>query len=112
MNTDEIVKLRNNIFKDVADVMDNKGKEYSGHIDRLANFKRNGANLGLNPETIWSVYASKHWDSLMSFIRELQNGKSIAELESTLSEPIDGRILDIITYLILLQGLISERREK
>ncbi len=110
MNTEKLIELRNNLFEDVKYVMDSKGKEYSGSHDRLANFKRNGENLGLNPETIWSVYASKHWDSLMSFIRELNEGEDIKILEKDLSEPIDGRILDIITYLILLQGLIKERR--
>ena len=112
MNSETLIKLRDAKFTEIATVMDGKGKEYSGHTDRLANFKRNGANLGINPETIWSVYCSKHWDSLMSFIRELETGKKIADIERDLSEPIDGRILDIMTYLMLLQGLINERREK
>ena len=111
MNTIELLKLRSKKYKAISEIMDSKGKEYSGNDDRLANFKRNGANLGLNPESIWAVYCGKHIDSLMTFIRELQKGRKLADIESSLSEPIDGRILDIQTYLILLQGLINERRD-
>jgi hypothetical protein len=110
MDTKELVELRKELFSQIEIIMDLKGKEYSGKIDRLANFKRNGNNLGLPPESIWAVYCGKHWDSLMSFIREIGEGKDIEEIEKNLSEPINGRILDIITYLILLQGLIQERR--
>ena len=112
MKTEELIRLRQYIFKQVEEVMDNKGKEYSGKEDRLANFKRNGKNLGLAPEAIWGVYCGKHWDSLMSFLKDLNSGIDIKALEGVLSEPIDGRIMDIITYLILLQGLIEERRTK
>ena len=90
MNSEQLIKLRREIFQTVEFTMDNKGKEYSGKEDRLANFKRNGKNLGLPPECIWAVYCGKHWDSLMSFLKELNTGKDIKEIEENLSEPIDG----------------------
>ena len=110
MNTSQLIELREKMFAEIAEVMDNKGKEYSGHEDRLANFKRNAKNIGFEPESVWAVYCGKHWDSLMSFIRQIGQGQSIQDIEANLSEPIDGRILDLLTYLILLQGLIRERR--
>lgn len=89
-----------------------KGDEYSGNEDRLANFKRYSASLGLNPTTVLMIYMGKHWDSIMSFIKNLEKTKDLATLEKTLSEPIDGRLQDLVNYALLLNGLIHEARMK
>lgn len=81
-----------------------KGGEYAGDLDRLANFRRNGQALGLNPETIWAVYAGKHWDSIQQWIKDLQSGK-----ERTRAESMEGRVHDLITYSILLLAMMEER---
>ena len=83
---------------------DLKGGEYAGDRDRLANFRRNGAALDLNMETIWAVYAAKHWDALMQFIQDTEKGKDRVRLE-----PIGGRVDDLIVYLILLKCMLVER---
>ena len=75
-----------------------KGHDYSGEVDRVANFKRVGENLGITPATALAVYMHKHWDSIMTFVRE---GK-------VQSEPIVGRLDDMHNYLYLLEGLIKE----
>jgi hypothetical protein len=67
----------------------------------LANFKRHADNLGLSPEQIWAVYASKHWDSVITYCRE----------GAVASEPIEGRIDDALLYLFLLRGLVAERQQ-
>ena len=66
-----------------------KGHDYSGEVDRVANFKRVGGNLGITPATALAVYMHKHWDSIMTFVRE---GK-------VQSEPIVGRLDDMHNYL-------------
>ena len=81
-----------------------KGGEYAGDTDRLANFRRNGTALGLNMETIWAVYAAKHWDALMQFIQDTEHSKTRERLE-----PIDGRVDDLLTYLILFKCMLAER---
>lgn len=86
-------------MKDVLTISNTKGEEYSGSTDALANFKRNGEVLGLDPKIIWSVYFMKHIDSIMSYTR-------VGHVQS--EEDISGRIKDAITYLILLQGLIID----
>ncbi len=75
-----------------------KGHDYSGEVDRVANFKRVGENLGITSATALAVYMHKHWDSIMTFVRE---GK-------VQSEPIVGRLDDMHNYLYLLEGLIEE----
>jgi hypothetical protein len=80
-----------------------KGHEYSGDVDRLLNFKRNAQNLGLCSTTIWAVYAAKHFDAIMTYCRDKEKMQ-----ERQLSEPIGGRIDDLILYLLLLKGLILD----
>lgn len=81
-----------------------KGGEYAGDHDRLDNFRRNGANLGLPMEVIWGVYAAKHWDAIGTYIRDLTTGKTRERME-----PISGRVDDLLVYLILFKCMIIER---
>lgn len=80
-----------------------KGGEYSGDIDRLANFRRNGEALGLDMRQIWGVYAAKHWDAIMQYLKDLQQGKERRRLES-----LAGRADDLIVYLILFKCMLEE----
>ena len=68
--------------------------------DALSNFKDAAYRLGLTPEQVWSVYADKHWQAIMTFC-----GKGQVE-----SEPIEGRLRDVILYSFLLLGLIEEEK--
>lgn len=81
-----------------------KGGEYAGDDDRLANFRRNAKALDLPMETVWAIYAAKHWDAVMQYVRDLQHGKERERLE-----PISGRLDDLIVYAILLKAMIDER---
>lgn len=81
-----------------------KGGEYAGDQDRLANFRRNGENLGLPMETIWAVYAGKHWDAVMQYIKDQRSGKERERLE-----PIESRVDDLLVYMILFKCMLDER---
>jgi len=81
-----------------------KGGEYAGDVDRLANFRRNALALDLNMETVWAVYAAKHWDAIQQYIKDLQQGKTRTRLES-----ITGRADDLIVYMILFKAMVEER---
>ena len=81
-----------------------KGSEYSGDVDRLENFRRNGVDLELPMESIWRVYAAKHWDAVGQYIRDLQTGKHRTRLES-----LAGRCDDLIVYLILFKAILQEK---
>jgi hypothetical protein len=81
-----------------------KGGEYAGDVDRLANFRRNAKNLGLNMEDVWAVYAGKHWDAIMQYVRDLREGKKRERLET-----IEGRMDDLIVYLVLAKAMYRER---
>lgn len=90
-------------YEQIKSLAQKKGGEYSGDDDRLANFRRNGAALGLPMETVWAVYAGKHWDAIQQFIKDQRNGKERERLE-----PIAGRVDDLLVYLLLFKAMLEE----
>lgn len=81
-----------------------KGGEYAPGADRLGNFRKAGEEQGLPMETIWRVYAGKHWDAISTWCRDLREGRERPRLES-ISERID----DLIVYALLLKAMVEER---
>lgn len=80
-----------------------KGGEYSGDSDRLANFRRNAFDCGLDYRQIWRVYAGKHWDAVGQYVKDLASQKDRVRLES-----IEGRINDLLVYLLLFKAMLEE----
>lgn len=91
-------------FEEIKKLSELKGGEYSGDNDRLANFRRNGNDLELPMETIWRVYAAKHWDAIGQYIRDNQSGRDRTRLEG-----IGGRVDDLIVYLLLFKAMLDEK---
>lgn len=103
MNQQEFKAVVEGTLERTADLLVTKGEEYAGSEDRLANFKRGAALTGCTPMQVLFVYASKHYDAIATFIR-----KDAAGNEQVLSEPIEGRVDDLINYCLILQALIAE----
>lgn len=101
---DDFARLIDSTVEKIQQLSKLKGGEYAGDNDRLANFRRNALALGLPMETVWAVYAAKHWDAVMQFIQDLNTGKTRERME-----PIDGRVDDLIVYLILFKAMLEER---
>jgi len=99
MKSGKFYELTEQFFNECMEIMKSKGESYSGIEDKLGNFKRVAKNLAMRPEQVWFVYFSKHFDALSSYMRG----------EYSDSEPIKGRIMDMINYLFLLHGLIQEK---
>lgn len=81
-----------------------KGGEYAGSEDRLANFKRGAGLTGVTAMQVLFIYLSKHYDAIATYIRDEAQGK-----DRRRSESIRGRVHDAINYLLLLEGLITEK---
>jgi len=90
------------VLVECIEIMKSKGIAYSGRDDKFGNFKRVAKNLCMEPEQVWYVYFAKHLDSLSAWLR----GDYVD------SEPIEGRIKDLINYLLLLYGMIEESRRE
>lgn len=97
-------RVLNSTVQQIQHLAKVKGGEYAGDDDRLANFRRNARALALPMETVWGVYAAKHWDALTQYISDIQSGK-----DRPRSEPIAGRVDDLLVYLILFKAIIDER---
>ncbi len=102
MTQNDRLEISKSIFKESLGLMYSKGKAYAGDVDSLANFKRNATRLGLTKYQVWGVYFNKHIDSMNNAIS--QN----PERPIDLTEGLRGRILDAITYLCILQCLLTE----
>lgn len=105
MNQKEFEELCQQIQRDTTDILILKGREYAGSADRLANFKRNAALSGVDALTVLHVYMAKHWDSFSTYVRDMQ-----ARQPRELSEPIEGRLHDLINYAVLAIALIQDAK--
>lgn len=88
------------VIRECWDIYDRKGKDYTqgkGDLDRLDNFKQAAARNGVTPYQAIGVYFFKHEAAMWRFLKE-------GRVES---EPIEGRLYDIINYTILLLLMIS-----
>ena len=103
MNREEFTKLMADKHEELVRINRTKGVEYAGEEDALDNFKRHARELDLRPEQVWAVYASKHWDAIMSYVR---TGTVLSD------EGIEGRIDDAILYLYLLLGLVEDGKKQ
>lgn len=103
----EFNELIDETILNIKQLSDLKGGEYAGDFDRLANFRRNGDAHDLPMETIWAVYAGKHWDAIQQYCKDMKNGKSRQRLES-----LSGRFDDLIVYAILGKAMLVERERE
>lgn len=102
MKGEEFRERAREAFDAIMQLHEVKGRDYSGEDECFSNFRRHAAELGLEPQQIWAVYASKHWDAVMTYVREGQNDHYKP------SEPIAGRIDDLILYLFMLREMEAE----
>lgn len=105
MTPERFAELWNETLADITKLASTKGGEYAPGRDRLANFKENAVSLGLTPEAVWAVYCGKHWDSIRTYVRDINEGK-----DRERSEPIEGRFKDMIVYCLLGLGLVEDRQ--
>lgn len=103
----------------LQNLRETKGAEYANDAynedekDVLDNFRRHAKELNLPMETILAVYAAKHWDAILTYVKDIQ----AQEIDSSrrvreASEPVDGRVDDLINYLLLFKAMLEERRQE
>ena len=92
----------------IHSVLNSKGNEYAMDTDAFDNFK-SGVNIAFadTPEKVAWEYMTKHLQSIKSILNNVANDSS-----STPSiEVIEEKIGDAINYLILIEGMLKEKRE-
>lgn len=98
------------VESEILPILKSKGQDYSGHAvdDANANFKTAAHRLlarGLDKYDVWAVYCSKHLQSVETFLSSRGKDGKPTQLES---EPIHARIVDIITYHLILWSMLVE----
>jgi hypothetical protein len=104
MNIKDFEKLMNERFSHCGKLMiGSKNVEYSRNNDKLHNFKVAGRIGGVTPEFALIGMFMKHLVSVFDIVNDLDDNR-LPE-EAILQE----KITDTINYLVLLEGLITER---
>jgi hypothetical protein len=89
------------MLRDCVKTLESKGAEYTiGSKDRLANFKKVAESVDSSMEKVWFTYFYKHYSAVASYIK---NGCQVKS-----NEPIQGRIMDCIVYLLLFHKMTKE----
>jgi hypothetical protein len=106
MNREDFEKVNDEIYSKIKEILTSKGTEYQSGENVFSNFETNAFDLGLSKYQIWSVYFSKHTKSILNAIKK--NPSNPNQLE--LAEKFDGRIIDSIAYLLLLNAMIKSEK--
>jgi len=101
VNREEFNRFRDAEYDRIVKINEEKGHDYAGEADVLSNFREAAVRLAIPQEKVWAVYADKHWQAVMTFCREGQ----------VASEPIEGRLHDVILYCFLLLGLLEDKNQ-
>jgi hypothetical protein len=96
---DVILETRIDLMRSV---LQKKAGEYASADDRLHNFKRAGAMLGVTSETALLGMLVKHLVSLFDIVDNWQRKQASVEM-------IDEKIGDTINYCVLLEALLKEK---
>ena len=90
-------------FNKTRQVLANKAKEYA-RGDRLSNFKKAAFALSCTPEEECVNLWLKHVISIVDLVQDLGKGNIVAQAMW------EEKIGDAVNYLILLEGLLADRR--
>lgn len=101
MNHLQFVQFIDAELQRIGDLVADKDADYAGRDAESAfsNFHHAAEVLQIPEEKVWYVWMWKHWSAVETYVRD--GGIS--------SEPIDGRLDDVIGYCLLLKGLIREK---
>ena len=105
MNHETFCNLAAKRFQACQDILAAKSKEYSRSGDKLHNFHRAAALLDCSPEKALIGMMAKHIVSVLDLVDDIEAG-GLPD-EALVSEKIG----DLVNYSILLEALITERRQ-
>jgi len=101
---DEVVRER---LQNCVDTLCSKDKEYSSDTDRLHNFKKAGRMKGQDPIQALDGMWLKHRVSVDDMVEQLVADAGYIPSKELIAEKFG----DNHNYLLLLEGLIEDRRE-
>jgi len=106
MKADEFNKLVMTRLNKCEDVLCSKAKEYSTEEDSLHNFKVAGRARGMSAVKALDGMMTKHLVSMWDMIEQMDSDQSYVPSRELVSEKLG----DMVNYILLLEGLIEDRR--
>lgn len=102
MTREQLLQLHEALCHKAREILKAKNQDYSGAAgDPFANF-RGAAYLGIEPEIGLLMRCMDKFKRVEAFVA---NGTLAVK-----SEPVEDAIVDVINYMVLLAGLIDERK--
>ncbi len=106
MNAKTFTKLVVNRMERCEEVLCSKAEEYASNTDRLHNFVVAGRARGLDPVTALDGMMMKHLVSVWDIIDWMETDKNYVPSVALVNDKLG----DVINYVLLLEGLIEDRR--
>lgn len=103
MTFNEFDNFQAALLKEVVQMKDTKGKEYASDNDRFANFNEDAKDNGIDRLAAAGMHLNKQMRAIKAYIRT----KHVFS-----DEPPRKRIVDAITYLTLIAGMIEEDEQQ
>lgn len=89
------------VFDELRELRKAGQLEYAGgEATAFGNFERLAVELDMTREAVLWVYAKKHADGIASWIRGHKSQR----------EGVEGRINDLLVYLLLLRCMVEDRK--
>jgi hypothetical protein len=99
MTNEEFSQFAKDFYITAADILFKKSLDYADEKDSLVNFKRLAERLRMSPIKVWSVYATKQFDAILTFVLR-------GNLES---ESIESRFIDLANFALLGAALVADK---
>lgn len=103
MNNEDFNAIVMSRCDQIQKVLTKKAAEYA-RGDRLSNFKEAAKIQRTTPEQTCVNFMMKHIVSILDIVHDLDEGKVATQ------EMVNEKVGDAINYLILLDGLLQDRR--
>lgn len=107
MDSEQFNQIVERRIRKIRNTVCDKAVEYASGGDRLFNFKDGAKYLDCSPELACWAYVSKHLSSVKKMVLDFNGPKRVPS-----QELCDEKLGDVIVYMILLEALFEEEREK
>lgn len=106
MNQEQFEKNSKELLAHCWSLLGSKGKEYSSHYDKLANFRQVTSLMNTNEAQVCFWYSLKHIASIAKIVKDIDRGN----LPS--AEVLLEKVGDATNYMVLLYSCVKDIQQQ